>query len=699
MKKKLLLVEDESLVALTERITLQKNGYQVEIVNSGEKAIEYMNIFGDVDLILMDINLNGITGPQAAREILKNYDIPIVFLSSHTEKEIVDKIKNITNYGYVVKNSGEFVLVESIEMAFNLYKAHKESKKNEYMFKSLFENAPVGVFKSSSSGDLLSFNKKFASILGYENEDDLRSYVSNAYQLYVYKENRSNFLETLKSLGQVENMEVEMITKSGDSKWASISAKIENISNDKFTIDGFFVDIDDEKKEANLVKFMEERFRSLFHEMNDCVAIYEPINDGEDFKLIDANPSAKKLSKIKDEDIGRNLLEIFPRVEEIGLLDALRKTYKTSETTYLPLVKYEDNRIEQWVNNTIYKINNNEIVAIYSDATEIKIAEKNLMTSKESLEITLNSIGDAVVVVDINKNIISLNPVAKQLLGCEEDCIGSHIDDCFKIFYDDGSPAANPLDAAIKENNVAFLDDGVKLHSFNGKEFYISDSAAPLKDFDGGVKGAVLVFRDVTQKKEGEDRLKKAFKEQSLMSSELIHRVKNNISLIRSLISLKFQNEDISDILSQIDAIQILNDKLQNLEDDLSIEVKPYILDLIHTILNNFYDKEVKINDSIDENIFFNSKKIVSIGLIVNELTTNAIKHGFTENPEIDVSLHYNDDQSVYCLNFSNSGNKIPENIEEGFGIQILKSQVDQLDGSLIIDSENSMFRICFPAI
>src|SRR6056297_4118359 len=111
-KKTVLLVEDEVIIAMMEKMEMEKYGYIVHHVTTGENAVQtILKEDFKIDLILMDIDLGpGIDGTQAAAEILKHKDIPIVFLSSHTEPEVVEKTEKITSYGYVVKNSGETVL-------------------------------------------------------------------------------------------------------------------------------------------------------------------------------------------------------------------------------------------------------------------------------------------------------------------------------------------------------------------------------------------------------------------------------------------------------------------------------------------------------------------------------------------------------------------------------------------------------------
>lgn len=134
--KKILLVEDEALIAMSEKSMLLKFGYDVQTVDSGERAVDYMESHSDIDLVLMDIDLgDGIDGTEAARQILRGRDVPLLFLSSHTEPEIVEKTESITNYGYVVKSSSFTVLDASIKMAFKLFEAMKrideERMKNE----------------------------------------------------------------------------------------------------------------------------------------------------------------------------------------------------------------------------------------------------------------------------------------------------------------------------------------------------------------------------------------------------------------------------------------------------------------------------------------------------------------------------------------------------------------------------------------
>lgn len=143
--KTILLVEDDFLIASVESKQIEKLGYSVIIANSGEDAITKFNNNKQISLILMDIDLGkGIDGTETAERILILKEIPIVFLSSHTDPEIVARTEKITSYGYVVKNSGITVLDASIKMAFKLFEAKNRAEINEERLQFVLEGSKLG---------------------------------------------------------------------------------------------------------------------------------------------------------------------------------------------------------------------------------------------------------------------------------------------------------------------------------------------------------------------------------------------------------------------------------------------------------------------------------------------------------------------------------------------------------------------------
>jgi len=177
--KTILLVEDEVFIAMAEEQMLCKNGYEIISAANGEEAVACVRDNPDIDLVLMDIDLGkGIDGTEAARRILVDRTIPIVFLTSHSEREMVEKVKGITRYGYVIKNSGDFVLLSSIDMAFELFNAHKSIQdkieaveESKGKFKSTYEQAIVGMAVVAPDGTFIDVNQRFCDIVGYTREE------------------------------------------------------------------------------------------------------------------------------------------------------------------------------------------------------------------------------------------------------------------------------------------------------------------------------------------------------------------------------------------------------------------------------------------------------------------------------------------------------------------------------------------------
>lgn len=138
---------------------------------------------------------------------------------------------------------------------------------------------------------------------------------------------------------------------------------------------------------------------------------------------------------------------------------------------------------------------------IYTRAREVAEANNNLRISEENLSVTLNSIGDAVLTTDAEGKVTRLNPIAEQLTGwVQAECIGRPVADIFNIINQQTREAAViPVMEALAKGTVHGLANHTLLIACDGSERAIADSCAPIRNRDGEVIGAVLVFRDVTE--------------------------------------------------------------------------------------------------------------------------------------------------------------------------------------------------------
>jgi len=128
----------------------------------------------------------------------------------------------------------------------------------------------------------------------------------------------------------------------------------------------------------NRLKESESRFRAVFENMSSGVAILEPKDNGEDFIIKDINKVGEKIDRIKKENvIGESALTVFPRLEDFGLFNILKRVQKTGVPEAHPDMLYKYNGITSWRNNYVYKLPNGEIVFIYEDVTTQKQAIEN----------------------------------------------------------------------------------------------------------------------------------------------------------------------------------------------------------------------------------------------------------------------------------------------------------------------------------
>lgn len=168
-RTRILLVEDEALIALDKKRRIEAMGYQCEVAHNGSTAVAsaLADGTGRFDLILMDIDLgHGPDGTEAARRILDAIDIPIVFMSSHTDAETIRKTESITSYGYVVKSSNDIALDIQIKMALKLFAAYTAARREKENLEQVFEANPLGMMIVGSHYEVMRVNGTAERIAG-----------------------------------------------------------------------------------------------------------------------------------------------------------------------------------------------------------------------------------------------------------------------------------------------------------------------------------------------------------------------------------------------------------------------------------------------------------------------------------------------------------------------------------------------------
>jgi PAS domain S-box-containing protein len=158
----------------------------------------------------------------------------------------------------------------------------------------------------------------------------------------------------------------------------------------------------------------------------------------------------------------------------------------------------------------------------------IENLQKSEAAAKEArdlLQTTISSIGDGVITADTAGKVVSLNPIAESLTGwTQEQAAGKRLEEIFDISDEEtGAAVDNPVGKALREGTIASLTQRTRLTTKDGRHIPIDDSAAPIRAAQGNVTGVVLVFRDITQRREAE-RLEKKAAADLARHSELLER-------------------------------------------------------------------------------------------------------------------------------------------------------------------------------
>ncbi len=539
--KTLLLVEDEAVIALAEVMQLKKAGYAVIHVETGEAAVETVDRDpAAIDLILMDIDLGaGIDGTEAAEQILSRHDLPLVFLSSHAEAEYVERTDRITSYGYVLKNSGEMVLLRSITMAFRLHDANQRLKAgnerlaaSERRYHQLFENLTAGFALHQMVYDdqgravdyrFLDVNPAFERLTG----------------LTADKVRGRTVREVLPGTEQYWIDAYQEVVRSGEAlAYENYSAELERhyeVWAFRHDPGQFAVVIRDVTDRVNATEALRVKSDELRERLRELECLYRVLNVCND----PVAPFPEVLQRIV-----REIPSGFRRPErveaEIILGDSRYRStgFRVREAdrpeTLLRSIVVENSRLGSVTvafadpgDQQEHGFLPEEGGLLDAIADEIartvhaaRIAEQ-LQYEREYLETTLDSIGDAVLVTDESARVVRMNPVAQALTGWSaEDARSRPVQEIFNIVNaHTRKPAPDPVERVLATGCVVGLANDTALVARDGREYQVADSAAPIRDRTGTVHGVILVFRDVTEEyrirrdlEENEERLNLALR-------------------------------------------------------------------------------------------------------------------------------------------------------------------------------------------
>ncbi|KAM3115515.1 sensor histidine kinase [Phormidesmis sp. 146-33] len=262
----------------------------------------------------------------------------------------------------------------------------------------------------------------------------------------------------------------------------------------------------------------------------------------------------------------------------------------------------------------------------------------------------------------------------------------------------------------IAHSGQQHADEFRVLHR-DGSLRWVQVRTAPIISDRGELVGHTGTVEDITKQKQSESQIKASLREKEALLKEIHHRVKNNLQIISSLIYLQSQRIDdpqvrqiFEDSQSRINSMALVHDSLYRSNDLTRINLSEYIQSLATRLFYTYRLQSdlVTLRMQVGEEIFISLEKAIPCGLILNELMTNALKHGFSDerSGEIAVLLEAELPQKI-CLIVENNGNDLPDRFElqtiRSMGLRLVNALVNQIRGSFELEKTNTTrFKVTF---
>jgi PAS domain S-box-containing protein len=383
---------------------------------------------------------------------------------------------------------------------------------------------------------------------------------------------------------------------------------------------------------------------------------------------------------------------IYKAMIEIGLVTPYNLLFRNLKQSEETLKKARDELEFRVKERTADLTNATEELRM--EITEHKRAVEALRMSQEYGKAIINSSLDMIITVDTDRHIIEFNRAAEENFGYRhEEVVGTSIETLY----------ANPQEAlAIHKTTV---EQGKCVQEIlnrrkNGEVFPSFLSASLLRDGAGEVLGVMGVSRDITARKQAEEKIQASLKEKEVLLREIHHRVKNNLQVISSLLDMRIMRTDnhqvidmFEDTRSKIHTMALIHTRLYRSERFDRIDMGSHIRELVD-YLSQIYEKSATLISPIIDvsGVFFSVTQAIPCALVINELVSNAFKHAFKgrEKGTVKISLKRTaDDMAILIV--KDNGIGVPEEIDilktNSLGFKLLRNTVqDQLMGKIHIE-------------
>ena len=718
-KGKILIVEDESIEALDIKHALESFGYEVPyIATSGEEAVELaLNI--KPDLILMDIILKGNTDGIDAAATIKELNIPVIYLTAFSEESKVNRALLTEPYGYIIKPFDRNELKYTIELAIYKNKMEMELKVSEEKYRRLAENSKDMIYiMSIPDGHYQYVNPAAENITELSSKEFYKS--TRLLKSYIHPDHRNYYNKTWKKLLKGEThsaYEYKIITKSGKEKWLNQrNTIIKDNEGNPISIEGTVTDITKQKEVEEDLKKREKDYnienkKLLRAQRVAKIGVWE--NDLSTNDLLWSEEMYKIMGFEPNTPVNlADVTKVFSSKEFKRFQQAVDAAINKNSPYSI------DYKITRQDGTLIYIHDEGEIIRNHDgkpismfgttqDITERKLAEKSLKESESKFRNLVETTPDMIWEIDTQGIFTYISPQSNSILGWSpQQIIGKSI---FSLIRPEYIPKIkNSFQTHIDEAKKFNILDVPAKHR-NGNNIIIEIHSAKVTGANGQIKGFQGIARDITEKTIATNKLKTSIKEKDILLQEIHHRVKNNMQIISSLLNLQIKHvkdAETVDVLKEsqnrVKSMAMVHEKLYQSHDLTRINLTEYIEKLVNGLFYSYSIDQDEISSIINvDNVRLNIETAVPCGLIINELVSNSIKHGFPngEIGEVYISLKSIDDK--YELIIGDNGIGFPSNIDfkrtDSLGLQLVNNLVGQIEGEIELNKRSGTeFKIVF---
>lgn len=340
-RKKILIVEDERLIAEDIRRTLVNLDYDiVALISEGEIAVEKARELVP-DLVLMDIMLEGeMDGIEAAEQIHRELDIPIIFLTAYSNEKTLSAATTAEPFGYILKPFEERELYATVEMAIYKHKTQKTLKENEKKYRDIFENANEAICIIQDE-KLKFLNPQTAKYL-----DQPREYLlSRKFLDFVHPDDQNKisalFSDILTENNVKQMIDFRLISKNGTIKWMKSNIVLIHWENHPAILN-FMSDVTEKIQAEEEIK----KFKVISENANYGITItdlnsdiiyinkyYAEIHGYQPVDLIGRN-----ISTFHNQDQMKELQELNVKLEDTGSFSAVELWHTHVNGTVFPML-------------------------------------------------------------------------------------------------------------------------------------------------------------------------------------------------------------------------------------------------------------------------------------------------------------------------------------------------------------------------